>query len=74
MRKLLLSFLAVVSVLCMTSCEDDEIARTLDGIWRARCLSVVGTHTNMWTYSSQEINIQLAMAWNMITRATAEYM
>ena len=73
MRKLLFSLLAAVSALCLTSCEDEEIARTLDGIWAGE-VSVVGTHTNMWTYSSQEINIQLAMAWNMITRATAEYM
>lgn len=33
MRKLLFSLLAAVSALCLTSCEDDEIARTLDGIW-----------------------------------------
>ena len=33
MRKLLFSLLAAVSALCLTSCEDEEIARTLDGIW-----------------------------------------
>ena len=74
MRKLLFSLLAVVSVLCMTSCEDDEIARTLDGIWEGE---VSVGRWNSYQYVDiqfSRINIQLAMAWNMITRATAEYM
>ena len=74
MRKLLLSFLAVVSVLCLTSCGDDEIARTLDGIWEGE---VSVGRWNSYQYVDiqfSRINIQLAMAWNMITRATAEYM
>ena len=33
MKRLLFYFFAAVMTLTVTSCEDDDIARTLDGIW-----------------------------------------
>lgn len=56
MKRLLFYYVAAVMTLTVTSCEDDEIARTLDGIWEGEVATEYFTYRN-YTADYQYVDI-----------------